>query len=398
MESSRNDFNLKGKKAEQLVYDLALKTFLTDWCFRNPKLPNAKELCDLLVVYDEVAVIWQVKDLILDEDGRYRTREVDKNLRQLSGARRQLFTLKAPVELENPHIGRVQFDATGIKEVYLVSILLGEGEGIFSFVEYIKNHTVHVFTRDFTQLILSELDTVNDFISYLRAKEALISQNKHMVILGGEEELLAIYLMNNRSFDRLKDATHIMINQGSWEQFRNSRKYREKKRHDEISYGWDNIINHAHGVSPEYEVVARELARPNRFERRMLSKAYMGVYIVAASDKTHKVFRRTIDSNEITYCFLFTDSTKPKDYRKGVLQCMCYIARGKFKSNRKVIGIASEIEEGLIYSYDFVLLDMPEWTEQNQREMEKMQQETGILSSPDISIVHEDEYLKSAND
>lgn len=75
----------KGKHAEELVHDLALKTFLTDWCYLNPILPNGKELCDLLVIFDEIAVIWQIKDLKLDRNGKHRKREVDKNLRQLLG-------------------------------------------------------------------------------------------------------------------------------------------------------------------------------------------------------------------------------------------------------------------------------------------------------------------------
>jgi len=81
MEFSKKRFNLKGKNSEKLVHDLALKTFLTDWCYLNPTLPSGKELCDLLVVYDEVALIWQIKDLKLDEEGRYRNREVIRNLK-----------------------------------------------------------------------------------------------------------------------------------------------------------------------------------------------------------------------------------------------------------------------------------------------------------------------------
>lgn len=392
MESSISRFNLKGKNAEKLVHNLALKTFLADWCYLNPKLPTGKELCDLLVVYDETVVIWQVKDLQLDEEGRYRDGEVKKNLRQLSGARRQLFGLKTAVELENPRRRKELFYAAGIKEIYLISVLLGEGEEAFSFVERIKDYNIHVFTKDFTQLVLNELDTVNDFVHYLRVKETLINRDQHLIILGGEEELLALYLMNNRSFERLKEATNGFIDQGSWEKFRHSQEYREKTKQDEISYGWDDIINRVHEASPEYEVVARELARPNRFERRVLGKAYFDAYILADKDKTHNLFRRTCTLNGVTYCFLFADDTKPRDYRKGMLKRMCYIARGTFKSNRKVIGIATEKKASSTCSYDFALLDMPEWAEQNQREMEKVQEETGILVSPEISVVHEDEY------
>ena len=51
---SKDYFQIKGKKAEQLVQDLAQKTFLTDWCYINPTLPDGKELCDLLVVFDNI--------------------------------------------------------------------------------------------------------------------------------------------------------------------------------------------------------------------------------------------------------------------------------------------------------------------------------------------------------
>jgi len=395
MELSRCDFNLKGKKAEKLVHDLALKTFLTDWCYLNPTLPNGKELCDFLVVYDEVAIIWQIKDLKLDRRGRYRSRDVEGNLHQLSGARRQLFTLKTPVEIENPRRGKELFNAAEIREIYLISVLLGEGEDIFSFVESIKNYTIHVFTRDFTQIILDELDTISDFTNYIRAKESITKQDKQIIILGGEEELLAFYLQNNKSFGRLNEATHVMIEQGLWERFQNSQEYRAKKDEDKISYIWDSIINRAHEGSVEYEKVARELARPNRFERRYLSKAYVDGQIRAESDTSYDVFRRTIAGSGVTYCFVFGDDPEPRGRRRNMLLNMCWIARGTFKENRKVIGIASEKQVRRMRSYDFCLIDLPEWTEENQKQMEKLQQETGILLSPEIGIAHEEEYTRS---
>lgn len=394
MNISKDYFNLKGKKAEEFVQHLALETFLTDWCYLNPKLPNGKELCDLLIVFDEVAIIWQIKDLKLRKDGGYKQSEVYKNIRQLSGACRRLFELKKPIELYNPRRGTEVFNAANIKEVYLISVLLGEPPDWLSFIELVREYTVHVFTRDFTQIILEELDTVSDLTKYLRIKETLLRQNKRFVILGGEEELLALYLGNNRSFDKLNEATHIMIDQGSWEHFQNSQEYIEKKKQDEISYGWDDIINRVHEASPEYEMVARELARPNRFERRVLSKDYFEAYMIADNDQKHNVFRRTFSLHGVTYCFLFADDTKPRDYRKGMLSWMCYIARGTYKSNRKVIGIATEKKASPTCSYDFVLLDMPEWTAENQKEMKKIQQESGILLNPIISIAHEDEYPK----
>ena len=69
---SKDFFYIKGKKAETVVHELATKSFLIDWCFLNPKLPNGKELCDLLIVFDDIAIIWQIKDLKLDKSGKYK--------------------------------------------------------------------------------------------------------------------------------------------------------------------------------------------------------------------------------------------------------------------------------------------------------------------------------------
>ncbi|GAI57638.1 unnamed protein product, partial [marine sediment metagenome] len=240
-----------------------------------------KELCDLLVVFDEIAIIWQIKDLKLNKLGKYSEVEVQKNLRQLSGARRQLFDLKTSVELENPYRGKEIFDPTTIKEIYLISILLGEGEEMF-FFEEIKNHKVHVFNKKFTQIILNELDTISDFIEYLHEKENFFEKGKSLVILGGEEELLAFYLINNRSFKRFEKADHITIEEGSWKHLQKKPEYKEKKKADKISYYWDGIINRIHeGSSNEYKKVARELARHNRVQRRFLSKTFFEAYVLA---------------------------------------------------------------------------------------------------------------------
>lgn len=342
MNFSKDYFDLKGKNAERLVHDLALKTFITDWCYLNPMLPSGKELCDLLVVFDEIAIIWQIKDLKLDEHGRYRKSEVEKNLRQLSGARRELFELRTPIELQNPRRGTGQFDPTGIKEICLISVLLGEGEELFSFIEYVKDYAVHIFDRDFTQIILNELDTISDFVNYLKAKEDLVGTRKQIILVGGEQELLAFYLMNSRSFARLDEATMIVIDEGSWQNLQNDQKYKAKKEQDKISYGWDSIINRAHEGSSRYEIIARELARPNRFKRRYLSKVYFEAALQAHNDNKYDLFRRMLLADDVTYCFLFQDDPEPREHRKAMLQAICLIARGMHRQNRKVLGIATE--------------------------------------------------------
>ena len=393
--SSKYRFDLKGKTAESILHQLAQKTFLIDWCFPNPVLANGKEVCDLLIVFDQTVIICQVKDLKLGKLGIHRQAEVEKNLRQLSGARRQLFELKTPICLRNARRTIDTFDPTGIREVFLVSILLGEEAEFFSGIEFLRELTIHVFNRTFTETVLKELDTVSDFIQYLRAKEALIRDGKSFTIMGGEEELLAFYLMNDRSFSRIEKATHIVLTEGSWNEFRNSTAYRSKKEQDKYSYGWDDIINRANEGSSEYELVARELARPSRFQRRFLGKCFLDAWMIATDDRVHDSYRRIIPSEGTTYCFIFCDSEITREGRIGMLKVVCYVARGIFKQNQKVLGIATEKRISPTCSYDYCLLDFPTWTEINEKEVTRLRKQFDILKNPVVAKVEEVEYPES---
>jgi hypothetical protein len=392
MGPSRHHFDLKGKTAETFVHELALKTFLTDWCFPNPVLPNGKELCDLLVVFDNVAIIWQIKDVKLGRDGRYNRSEVEKNLRQLSGARRQLFELQTSIRLQNSRRTVETFDPIQISEVFLISVLLGEGEDFFPFIEPIREFTAHVFTRDFVQIILTELDTIADFTKYLRAKEALIEDDKSIGVMGGEEELLAVYLTNDRGFGEIENARDILIEEGAWEALQESACYRSKKREDKISYEWDGIINTAHEGSKKYELITRELARPNRFERRVLANTFLDAWLTAHRDEAHDLSRTALEARDATYCFLFCEKHIPLEDRKNMLKELCYVARGNFLDKQKVIGIATEKRRRASCSFDFCLINLPIWTSENQREMEKLQRRNGIFLNPKVGKIEETEY------
>src|SRR5438093_13374875 len=125
MPESKHGLRLKGAAAEETLRQLAVQSFFTGWCYPNPTLPDAKELCDLLVVFDRVVVIWQIRDLMLRQRGQYSQREVAKNIRQLAGARRQMFDLARPIQLQNPRRGRERFGPSQIQEIYLASVLAG---------------------------------------------------------------------------------------------------------------------------------------------------------------------------------------------------------------------------------------------------------------------------------
>ncbi|MBI5122814.1 hypothetical protein HZA75_03060 [Candidatus Roizmanbacteria bacterium] len=393
MEDEKHYFQIKGKNAETFVHNLAEKTFLVDWCYPNPKLSSGNELCDLLVIFDSVAIIWQIKDLKLDKNGKYKKSDVDKNLRQLSGAKRQLFGLKTSIELSNKR-RKETFDPGQIKEIFLISVLMGDGEDYYSVLKKDKDQNIHVFTRDFTQTVLNELDTVSDFCDYLRAKEEFFNGEKRSIIVtGGEENLLAVYIREGHSFDKFKSANNIFIDGGAWEALLKEPRFIKKKEEDRISYGWDGIINWTHEGSEKYELVARELARSNRFERRSLSKALMDARILAHEEKSGaNLFRRITITNGVTYCFLLMDDPEPRERRRVMLSMICYFARGKVLQNKKVIGIATEKIFRPTCSYDLVLIDMPEWTKENQEMATKIQEDTGMFLNAVVTETSDDEF------
>ena len=388
---SKHYFREKGAAAEAVIHNLANKTFLTDWCYPNPKKQNGKELCDLLVVFDDIAIIWQIKDLKVDGLGRYKKSEVSKNLRQLGGARRHLFELKVPLQLENPRCGRELFKPDLIKSVHLISVLMGESEEPFPFVQTVKDKLIHVFTRGFADLALSELDTVSDFCDYLRKKEA-IDKSKMVTVMGGEENLLAKYLENLRSFSWMDNYDNILIDDTVWPAFARNPQFLAKKLEDQVSYGWDSVIDRAHdGTSEHYQRLARELARPDRFTRRVISKSFLEAYGEYVETKP-PIFRRLSAFGDTTYCFLFMeDGEGPRERRKAMLQLMCFVARGIPPMNKRIIGVATEAANR---SYDYCVRIQPGWSAEDEENKLKVQQATGIFLTPRRTTTGEDEYPK----
>jgi hypothetical protein len=385
-------FRLKGKEAESILHELAEKTFLTDWCYPNPVLPNGKELCDLLVVFDDTAIVWQLKDTKLDNNGNLKKSDVQKNQCQLLGARRQLFELKTNITLTNPRRGTETFIPSEIKCIHLISAFFGDNPSMITSREKTKEYLIHTFTKRFTEIIMNELDTIADFQRYLRDREQLSATGTSIIVLGGEEEILAYYLKNSRCFDKFKNRDAVLLEEGIWKDLKKHPKYQAKKQADQISYLWDGIIDRSHeGDSAQYELIARELARHDRLNRRMLSKAFLEAHIIA--HKSGKTFRRfmLMEDQDVMYCFLFQDDPEPRENRKGHLTAMCHVARSKHKE-KKIVGIATEAKIRPTCSYDFALFKVHEWTEKDQKLLEELQAKTDILKSPNKLVAHEDEY------
>jgi len=74
------------------------------------------------------------------------------------------------------------------------------------------------------------------------------------------------------------------------------------------------------------------------------------------------------------------------------MEALCFVARGKYQENKKVVGIATEMEIRPTCSHDFCLLEIDEWTEEHERQREQLQNKTGLLANLTERPLIADEY------
>ncbi len=75
------DHKQKGDSGEEYVNELAFNSFIKHWCFPNPKDENGdkKEICDLLILFDDICIILSVKNYTFKGDhNRYFNKTIDK--------------------------------------------------------------------------------------------------------------------------------------------------------------------------------------------------------------------------------------------------------------------------------------------------------------------------------
>ena len=85
----------------------------------------------------------------------------------------------------------------------------------------------------------------------------------------------------------------------------------------------------------------------------------------------------------VKYVFLARPFGEGRQRRVEELTLRCFVARGLEPAARAVIGIATERPEpGKGHSLDALYLDKPEWTEEDQRNLELVQEELGYFAAP----------------
>lgn len=214
---------------EKLLGDLCDRTFLKLWSYLNPYKEDGKELCDLLVVFENHVFIFfdrESKRLIDPADDlqnswmRWKKEVIDKQIKTVLGAERYILSKKnvylddkrqtpfpIPIPQNKIQIHKIiiahgaseackRFSEKNVSGSLAIAYADDEFLGGFPFIVNLKrSEMVHVFDSENIGLMFNELDTFYDFKTYILAKEKAISDLGGLTYCG-EEDLLAHYFLN----------------------------------------------------------------------------------------------------------------------------------------------------------------------------------------------------------
>ena len=412
---------------ERYLAELCDRTFLKLWNYPNPFKADGKELCDLLVVFENHVFLFfdresrkldaADKDIFITWD-RWKREVIDKQIRTAGGAKNYIernrdaifldpkatipFPLKIPEG--DVRIHRVVV-AHGAKEACLrfsdrnasgsLAICYGSADENVPWpflVSLDKEDPVHILDSHTLEIVLAELDTLHDFAAYLDAKEKAIAELKFLAYCG-EEDLLGHYFQHFSETTRThyinsneKNAKYdaLFLAEGRWSSFVNSPPYRRRKEENKNSYFWDHLIqktsanalkgtlegngNVFHGQS-----AIHEMAKEPRLSRRALSELikeavvnfpeYNGEFV------RHLKFLQSYHKGR-AYVFLQIWHPNDKDYRpmrRHMLEVACGAAKNKFLELTQLIGIAMDAPKyARLNSEDFMLMNCANWTEEQR--------------------------------
>jgi len=372
--------------SERYLKQLCDRSFLSLWSYlgiyrdqgQPGKKGDGKEVCDLLVVFQDHIIIFSDKDCDFPNTGdlqidwsRWFRKAILKSADQIWGAERwiksfpdRLFldpscTQKFPIEL--PDLQKAHFHRILVahKASQRCQEELGGSGSLMIFPDisgsqHLKSDNadcrpfmvgqidpakgfVHIFDDTSLDITLKTLDTITDFVSYLTKKEAFI-QSGLLGVAAGEEDLLAFYLMKSNEFVVPPESNKVFIDQGHWEVFSQSSQRKRQIQANKISYSWDTLLekffhHFYNGTSlklsdstlaeklsdstlAEKEKWFRLFARENRTRRRLLAD---GIYnLIAKTPVSESGTRVVAPSNpgDPYYVFLLLPNADFESYEK----------------------------------------------------------------------------------
>lgn len=268
---------------------------------------------------------------------------------------------------------------------------------------------VHVFTEKTLKDCLEHFDTANDFIEYLKLREVFFLTDKD-VILNAEGDLITLWY---ESYDESTQDRNILshsemrkdsinLKYPPFDKFIDRQDFKLRKELDKNSYFWDALIESfsfhiLNGTSVandnwteiyEIEEKIRNMAFANRFQRRILGDAFVGMYY---SFKNKRGTRQLlVDGLEQAYLFFclpisknYGTLEKYREVRKMMLGDYAVIYKLRYPniSSLVMIGYASARDDSILDTRfieegnDFGYIDFSNWSEEDNNQAQLVLEE-----------------------
>jgi hypothetical protein len=399
-------------ESENLVTYLCDQTFLKLWVYPNAYKESGKEFCDCLIIFENNILIFSVKEAGYKGETqqiawqRWKRGTIEGSIRQIDGAERwlkkypekifmdQKCTKKIPIriDIENAKIYRFVI-ALGLNEDIDV-LYSNENHGLEDRVgifQTSKDKIYHILDSANVELILSELDTIQDFLNFYNEKELTISKLRNLGYRG-ESILLALYMQNmdeNTGEHKILPTDfaedQVLEKENLWANIKNNPQYLAKKVLDRESYIIDDLLNKAIFHEHRGELIGnndilnekspiKEISKETRFQRRMLGRRLLDMYNKYWSMEKLTRFVRfsMIEGDNKAYVFLVNTFADEEDIEnaRSDLKLMLEIACGSLKNNNpelvQIIGLAF-ITDKLVFSRgeDYIILNCEDWDEED---------------------------------
>lgn len=437
--------------SERYLSQLSEKTFFGLWSYPNlytnegwAQTGTGKELCDLLVIFHNTAIVFSDKDIFFNSEidlmiawKRWFKRAVIKSANQLFGAESWLrshphrvfldkecnhpFPIDLDKKIENIHLVAVTRNSVRPAQSYWG----GDSSGTFfqSFPLDVKESLenpfmigdpfpdkafVHILDEVSLDLLLTELDTISDFIEYLKEKETFIRSGK-IIQSAGEEELLAFYRKGSNKqrlsgqfrhpTNNLEKDGPVSLDEGSWKEHLLSEEYSFRLGLKKSSLFWDNLIKQfsRHILAADvgrganmgietHERAIRELAAENRYARALLSKSFEEKFLEVPADRRSSRLVFSPSQADKLYVFLFFPRLIGSDYssymkkREGIMHAYALVTKYRYPSAKYIVIIATEPKMSEGRSEDVLVIEnLAPLSEEEKYEAEKLSREERIL-------------------
>ena len=424
------------------MHTLGKRAFLDLWKYMNPYRGPGKELCDMLVVFDNHVLIFSIKDIAFNMEAsldtawaRWYKKAIDASAKQIFRAEgwirkrpnqvfldaqcKENFPLSFPVSDMQIHRICVALGVRAACSEYAKydSNLGGNGLQIKS-LHGLSQHNqpfvmgqpdldkgfVHVFDDFALDVVFNEHDTVADFINYLLRREKMLSKRNSYIEVDDEGQMLA-YL-------DLCDDTQ--VESGSvfceclWEYMQKHPRYLARKEANKDSYIWDKIIDRliegdtyreyvkCDIALTEVEPSLRHLATESRFMRRELIKIICGLMLQCNDDRMQAISAFGVKERpNKAYIFWVAPRSDSPDYkriRQQTLSKYCFVAKLHFPAAKQIVGLALEPAWAEYPTESFCVLDVENWTDEKQAMAKKLQKELPLLKRGSMKIHEMKEY------